>query len=342
MVRIRLGAVGSPGTSGSGPSGAGQEPRRLLLGVDAWQVLVEALAGLTLPEPLRAQDGPVLSEAQRQVAAAALRQAGVLVGEAGGPGRHASQDRGLSGRDLVAALHPSVLASVTVQARPAVVVDTILAWRTADGLPAHTVGRHVLDETLASGLVRSTDQRPEGRWSGPVELATLLTRDLPAEVVRLLTLAGPGGSSGRAGRSVLRLDGTAAVAAERALSRGAVESARVLANEGGALDGGLWAAWLPVLAGPLKVAQIVLSRAPSVSGGATVREVLLVLLTGSGWWRASTSPPPGADPVPGDPDRDVVLTPLDADVLVTVLAGAVSLALTVGAVGQDDGGEGGV
>lgn len=280
---------------------AGVPPRRLLLGADAWQVLVEQLGGLALPAPLRAEDGPRLDLAQRTAATAALRTAGLL-DAAPGP-------------DLLATLHPSVRAGLTVHLVPQVVVDSVVQRG-----PERRAARHAAAGLLASGLVRTTVEVPGGRDTGPVELATLRLEDLAAEVVRVLGHLPPVGD-----RRPVRLDAAASLAAVRALKEDRPDAAAAVAAAGLAAvrrDDGRAAGSegdatvvpdvLVALAdGVRAVARVELS-------GSGRRLAIIAVETVGGWWQAQTA------------DEDVVLRPLDADGLVTRLAGALAAALAVG------------
>lgn len=140
--------------------------RRVVLGADAWQVLLERYPGLgDLPAPLRLEDGPVLDAVQRGAAASALRHAGLL-----GPDR-----RGAPG------LHRTLQACLLVHLRPAACLDVVVVAG-----PRRTTGRFASAGPLAAGLLRGTHDGSSRRRTGPVELVACLAHDLPGEVWRLL------------------------------------------------------------------------------------------------------------------------------------------------------------
>lgn len=256
-----------------------EDPRRLVLGADSWQVLVTALGALVLPAPLRAADGPELDEAQRAAAVLALQEAGVLLG----PG-------------VPADLHPSVVASLAVHLRPEVSVDT----RVQRG-PVRTTAHHVAAGPLGSGLVRQTQEREGGRWTGPVELSTFLLGDLTAEVVAVL-----GEVPGVGDRTLVQLDAAASLAAVRLLRDGREDAAA-------ALPGDSTHPALAAIADGLEAVAVV-----TVTGRGGVRAMVL-LETGDGWWEVHSA------------GEDVVLTPVDLDELVTRLATGLTASLVGGA-----------
>lgn len=274
-----------------------EAPRRLLLGADAWQLLVQQLGGLALPAPLRAADGPDLDDGQQAVAHRALHAAGVLTGSP------------VEGADLLAALHPSVQASLTVHLAPQVVIDTVVRRG-----PERRTARHAAAGVLASGLVRSTVEVPGGRQTGPVELSTLLLDDLVAEVAGNLGELPPVGA-----RRAARLDGAASLAVVRALREGPEHTAAAVAAAGSAPQtaadpdaGPVPDALVAVAGGLTAVARVDLTAAGRHLG-------LVALDTDQGWWQVHTT------------GEDVVLRPLDTGALVTQVATALTAVLTGGA-----------
>lgn len=255
-----------------------EPPRRVVLGTDAWQLLVRELGGLTLPQPLREQDGPVLDAAQEAAALGALRAAGLVTG-----------DRPL------ADLHPSLRASLLVQLRPELVVDTVVQRG-----PERTTARHAAAGPLAAGLQRSTTEVEAGRETGPVELSTLLLDDLAAEVVAVL---GPLPAVGD--REPAELDSAASLAVVTSVQQGRREVAASLT--GGAVPPVLEA----IAAGLQAVAEIVVTASGQ-------RHVIVLLGTAEGWWSVHT------------PGEDVVLRPVDTGVLVTQVATALTAGLARG------------
>jgi hypothetical protein len=226
------------------------EPRRLPLGADAWQVLVGALPWLTLPAPLAAADGPVLSAAQQTAALGALHGAGVL-----------------RGPRVEADLHPSVRAGLLVHARPDVLVDTVVQRGAA-----RTTARHAVAGPLGAGLVRQTSETPEGRATGGVELSGFLLDDLAAEVVRAL-----GDPPPLPGRRPARLDPAAALAVVRA----SAEDRPCLAAM---LTGSAVPAALVAIAGrPQAVAHLTLRSTR------TTRSLVLLETADDGWWDVHTT-----------------------------------------------------
>ena len=282
------------------PATASHEaPRRLVLGADAWQLLVEALGGLSLPAPLGADDGPDLDDGQQAVARAALSAAGVLTGSPA------------AGADLLAALHPSVRASLTVHLAPQLVIDTTVQ-RGAERRTA----RHAAAGVLAAGLVRTTVEVQGGRDTGPVELSTLLLDDLAAEVARAFGELPPIGD-----RRPARLDAAASLAVVRALREQRPEAAASVAAAGtpagdsaaaGTEAGEVPGALTAVAGGMRAVARVDLA-------GAGRHLALVAVDTDQGWWQVHAA------------GEDVVLRPLDADTLVTRLAAALTAVLAGGA-----------
>lgn len=272
---------------------ADEPPRRLVLAADAWQVLCEQLGGLVLPPPLRAVDGPELDDAQRRAALAALRAAGVIGPE--------------PTHDLVATLHPSVRASLTVHLAPQVVIDTTVRR----GRERRTA-RHAAAGLLAAGLARTTVDVDAGRDTGPVELSTMLLDDLAADVARTFGELAPIGH-----RPAARLDAAASLAVVRALQEDRPEAAAVAAAVAAAgaadpADDEVPAALTAIADGLRAVARV------ELAGGGR-RFGLMAVDTELGWWQAHLT------------GEDVVLRPLDEDVLVTRLAAALTSVLVGGA-----------
>lgn len=226
-----------------------EAPRRVVLGADAWQLVVRELGGLALPMPLRAKDGPDLDAAQEAAALAALTASGVLTG------RRPLED-----------LHPSLRAGLLVHLRPGVVLDTVVQRG-----PERTTSRHAVAGVLASGLLRRTVEVAGGRRTGPVELSSLLVDDLAAEVVGVLGELPPVGD-----RAALTLDAAASVAVVRALRDGRREVAAALT--GRQVPGALEA----VAGGVEAVARVELA-APGRRRG------LVLLGTAQGWWSVHTT-----------------------------------------------------
>ncbi|MBC7372891.1 MAG: hypothetical protein H7323_02735 [Frankiales bacterium] len=267
-----------------GPAG-GQPyapPRRVTLGADAWQLVVGELGGVSLPPPLRAQDGPDLTAAQQQVARDALVQAGLVTG----PG-------------VLAGLQPSVRAGLALHLAPLVVIDTVVRRG-----PERDTARHVSDALLASGLVRQTTEVDGGRETGPVEVALMLLDDLAGDVVQVLGDLPP-----QPGRQPVRLDAAASIGMVQALHEGRADAADALAAVAGA--SGVPAALESVANAITAVARIELR-------GAGRRFGLLLLETPQGWWSVHTS---GEDVVLRPVDADAVVTQI-ASALTAVMTGS--------------------
>lgn len=224
-------------------------PRRVVLGADAWQLVVRELGGLALPMPLREQDGAELDAAQETAALRALNASGVLTGF----------------RPLED-LHPSLRAGLAVHLRPAVVLDTVVQRG-----PERTTARHAVAGVLASGLRRTTVELAGGRRTGPVEVSSLLVDDLATEVVGVLGELAPVGD-----RTAMTVDAATSLAVVRAVRQGRPEIGAALT--GGQVPGVLDA----VAGGVVGVARIELA-------GLRRRRGLVLLETAQGWWSVHTS-----------------------------------------------------
>lgn len=166
--------------------------RRVVLGADAWAVLLAAAPGLVLPPPFDAAGS--LTAEQADAAEGALRSSAAV--------------RGASGV-LVADLHPSVRASLLLHLTADVALTVAVGDRTA---------RFAVTRGLAGGLDRTR--------LGPVTLLTLLPEAVAPAAAALL----PGLDEGRSGREVLRLEAATAVAAAQALAGGRPDLAAALAG----------------------------------------------------------------------------------------------------------------
>lgn len=264
-----------------------EPPRRLVLGADAWQVLCDQLGGLVLPPPLRAVDGPALDDAQRAVALAALRDAGVLAAE--------------PADDVAAALHPSVRASLTVHLAPRLVIDTTVRR----GSERRTA-RHAAAGPLASGLARTTVEVGGGRDTGPVELSTMLLDDLAADVARTFGALTPVGH-----RQAARLDAAASLAVVRALQDDRPDAAAAVAAAGGESE--------PVPDALMAIADGLGAVARAELAGAGRRFGLMAVETERGWWQVHLT---GEDVVLRPLDEDVLVTRLAAALSAVLVGGA--------------------
>ena len=195
-----MSAVGTSGTrvspggasaDGVGAVGIGPTPARpaapvgrVVLGADAWALLLADAAALDLPAPFAA--GGALTPPQAAAAEAALRLSDAVTGTGGG---------------LVADLHPSLRASLLLQLTAGVVLEVAVAGRAA---------RFAVGPVLASGLVRS--------GLGPVTLLTLLPDAVASQATGLLPGLAPAARG--PGREPVRLDAATSVAASLLLAEG--------------------------------------------------------------------------------------------------------------------------
>jgi hypothetical protein len=230
-----------------------QPPRRVRLGADAWLLLAEAVsaAGAALTPPFRIADGPVLDDAQRAAATAALRGSALVTGDGG---------------DLLADLHPSVRESLLAHVQPQALIDSRVGL--GDALRA---ARHAVRGELASAVAR--EQRPAGERLlelGEVELSTMLVDDLVADVLR-----GFGDLGGAAGREPLALDAAMSLAVVDALADGRADLARALLER-------------PALPAPLEQLADGLQAVAQVAvAGPTGAQVLVAMRLADGWWTAA-------------------------------------------------------
>ena len=267
-------------------------PARVVLGPEAWVVLLEQAAGVRLPDPFGRAAGPELTDDARRLALEQLRASPLVTGS-GGP--------------LVPDLHPSIQATLTAAAAPQLRIAA--AVRRGDVQEDALV---LLAGPLAAGLRRTlTDDGSDRLLLGPVELSTLLLEHIAQEVV-----AAFGETDGAEDRQGVRVDAVASIAAVRALEAGREPRAGAAlsgaAPPGPALSAPVPAALRAIAGGVEAVARVEVTTARNA-------RVLLWVRTADGWWRVRTS------------SEDVVLAPVDRDGVLTDLAIALTGALLEGA-----------
>lgn len=272
-------------------------PARVVLGPEAWVVLLEQAAGVRLPDPFGRAAGPELTDDARRLALEQLRASPLVTG---------------SDDPLVPDLHPSIQATLTAAAAPQLRVAA--AVRRGDVQEAALV---LLAGPLAAGLRRTlTDDGSDRLLLGPVELSTLLLEHVAQEVV-----AAFGETGGAEDRQGVRVDAVASIAAVRALEAGR-EPLAGAALSGAALSGA--APPGPALSAPVPAALRAIAGGVEAVARVDVTtarnaRVLLWVRTADGWWRVRTS------------SQDVVLAPVDRDGVLTDLASALTGALLEGA-----------
>ena len=266
-------------TTRTAPSPA---PARVVLGPEAWVVLLGQAAGVLLPEPFGRTAGPQLTDDDRRQALDQLRASPLVTGSSG---------------SLVRDLQPSIRATLVAAAAPQVRVAA--AVRRGDEQEAALV---LLAGPLAAGLRRTlTDDGTDRLLLGPVELSTLLPEHIAREIV-----AAFGETGGADDRQGMRVDADASIAAIRALEAGREPLAEQV------LAAPVPDALRSVAGGVQAVARVGLTTARTT-------RVLLWLRTADGWWRVRTS---SADVVLTPADHDSVLTDLVSALTAALVEGA--------------------
>ena len=227
-------------------------PARVVLGPEAWVVLLEEAAGVVLADPFGRGAGPELTVEDRRRAMEQLRDSSLVTGSSG---------------ELVRDLHPSIRATLTAAAAPQVRIAA--AMRRGDVQEAALV---LLAGPLAAGLRRTLEDVGTDRLLlGPVELSTLLPEHTASQI-----LAAFGDTSGADDRQKARIDADASIVAVRALEAGR----ELLASA--VLAGPVPDALRSVAGGVQAVARVDVTTTRST-------RVLLWLRTADGWWRAHTA-----------------------------------------------------
>lgn len=231
-------------------SGPAPVPRRVTLGADAWAVLLAEATAVRLPEPFGVDDGPELTPAQYDAAAAALRASDAVTGDSGA---------------LISDLHPSLQASLMAQLAPDIVIDS----RVGLGADAR-IARHVIQQGLGSALTREQRVTDDGAALGPVTWSTMLVDDVATDVVAALDAPDtpPAGET-------LELDPAVALATLQALRDGRPDVAAAVVEE-------------ETVPEPLLHAATQLDATARIDvRGRTRVGVLMAVCVDGGWWTAT-------------------------------------------------------
>lgn len=258
------------------------EPRRAVLGADAWAVLLARIPGVALGHPFRPTDPMPLTAEQEHAAERALRASPLVTGDSD---------------DLVEDLDPAVQGALAALVAPDVLVEVRIGL--GDDLRTRRVA--VLGDA-ASSIARETTARDDGVEYGPVTLSALTIGDVMREVLHDLDPGSPA-----ADRAALEIDPAEALAIARALGDERRDVAAAIAQD----------ETVPEPLEALATGLCSVARFDVVTRSGT--SVLVALATDEGWWTATLT---DGVMVLEPTDRDALTTTLAGAVSRGLVAGS--------------------